>query len=152
MIGRWAWAGTALMAVTLCVGCSGSQAIVRGQDPAYPSAVVPQHGYPVGVHSWLHNHHTPDDDSWHSGPIVTHPANSGSCDSCGGGCPDGQCTNDPHGCGCASGRSHDWYPTHYHWFSYNAPDELLYPPANMPAAVVQYPYYTLKGPDDFFLN
>jgi hypothetical protein len=50
------------------------------------------------------------------------------------------------------GGGHGHHPTHYHWFSYEQPRNLVYPPANTPAAVVQYPYYTLKGPDDFFLQ
>ena len=37
-------------------------------------------------------------------------------------------------------------------YRYHAPKDLVYPPANQPAGVVVYPYYTLKGPDDFFLN
>jgi hypothetical protein len=37
-------------------------------------------------------------------------------------------------------------------YRYRAPHNLKYPPANQPAGVVVYPYYTLKGPDDFFLN
>lgn len=43
-----------------------------------------------------------------------------------------------------------WYPTHQHHFSYEAPRGLQYPAANVPPAVVVYPYYTVKGPDDFF--
>jgi hypothetical protein len=52
-----------------------------------------------------------------------------------------------------------WYPTHHHWHTYHEPGRgihggggLLYPPENAPGAVVVYPYYTVKGPDDFFLN
>jgi hypothetical protein len=37
-------------------------------------------------------------------------------------------------------------------YRYKAPKNLVYPPANQPAGVVVYPYYTVKGPDDFFLN
>ena len=37
----------------------------------------------------------------------------------------------------------------YKW-SYNPPQGLVYPPANQPAGVIQYPYYTVKGPTDFF--
>ena len=54
--------------------------------------------------------------------------------------------------GFNSSSRRGWYPTHQHTFDYRAPQGLVYPPANQPAAVVQYPYYTLKGPDDFFLN
>ena len=39
---------------------------------------------------------------------------------------------------------------HYHTYEYKAPKNLKYPPANQPPAVVQYPYYTLRGPTDFF--
>ncbi|GAB4152920.1 MAG: hypothetical protein Tsb009_29040 [Planctomycetaceae bacterium] len=55
----------------------------------------------------------------------------------------------PAGCDdCGKG----WYPTHRHTYDYKAPQGLVYPPANQPAAVIQYPYYTLKGPDDFFFG
>lgn len=37
-------------------------------------------------------------------------------------------------------------------YRYKAPQNLRYPAANQPAGVVVYPYYTVKGPDDFFLN
>ena len=52
-----------------------------------------------------------------------------------------------------------WVPRHVHNYSYDAPEGLLYPPgANNPNApgrmgpmpAVQYPYYTTKGPDDYF--
>jgi len=45
-----------------------------------------------------------------------------------------------------------WYPTHRHTYDYQPPQGLVYPPAQQPAAVIQYPYYTLKGPDCFFLK
>ena len=37
----------------------------------------------------------------------------------------------------------------YKW-SYKPPQGLVYPPRNQPAGVIQYPYYTVKGPTDFF--
>lgn len=37
-------------------------------------------------------------------------------------------------------------------YRYRAPQNLRYPAANQPAGVVAYPYYTVKGPDDFFLK
>jgi hypothetical protein len=40
--------------------------------------------------------------------------------------------------------------SHYHTFEYRAPEGMTYPPANQPPAIVQYPYYTLRGPTDFF--
>ena len=56
-----------------------------------------------------------------------------------------------HDYGVASSKDRRHHPTHYHWMSYRAPTNLVYPPAFAPAPVVQYPYYTLKGPSDYFL-
>ncbi len=39
---------------------------------------------------------------------------------------------------------------HYHTFEYKAPKDLRYPDPNQSPPVVQYPYYTLRGPTDFF--
>lgn len=67
--------------------------------------------------------------------------------------PYGYC---PHGVPCQDcpqcWAAKDWRPTHHNYFSYSEPTGLVYPPANQPPAVVQYPYYTVKGPDDFFLD
>lgn len=43
-----------------------------------------------------------------------------------------------------------WKPTHHHTWEYNAPQGLRYPDPNQPPAVIQYPYYTVKGPTDYF--
>lgn len=37
-------------------------------------------------------------------------------------------------------------------FRYKEPRDLRYPPVGDSPAVVQYPYYTFKGPDDFFVK
>ena len=55
-------------------------------------------------------------------------------------------------CGCGRCGQGGWAPTHHHTFEYKQPTNLVYPPANQPASVVQYPYYTLKGPSDFFMK
>jgi hypothetical protein len=73
--------------------------------------------------------------------------NGAGCPACNGGmnCPDGGC---PHcGCGCDHGC-----PDHYTTYSYKWPRNLVYPPPVLPAGMVQYPYYTLKGPSDFFMK
>ncbi len=74
---------------------------------------------------------------------------AGTCPNgyCGNGCPDGWC--DPCTAGC---RGYGWRPHHHHTFRYRQPRNLVYPPNPTPAAIVQYPYYTVKGPDDFFLQ
>jgi len=60
----------------------------------------------------------------------------------GGNCPGSSGTFGPN----------VWRPTHHHTWEYKAPKGLSYPPANQPPAVVQYPYYTVKGPSDFFMK
>jgi hypothetical protein len=47
-----------------------------------------------------------------------------------------------------------WYPHHHHTYFYDVPDdgEFVYPPPAQPPAAVQYPYYTTRGPSDFFLQ
>jgi hypothetical protein len=117
----------------------------------------------------------------HAGPGCENGScNNGSCpggncpggncyggDCNGGNCPSGDCYgNDCNGScddNCGHGRhckGHGpWYPTHKTYFSYRPPQGdgchpqgLVYPQQNTPAPVVQYPYYTVKGPDDFFLD
>jgi hypothetical protein len=142
-----------------------------GQPVGYHYAASAHvHNYIDENCNWLHGPITtqagPDGKAWQGCP-------GGACGP--GGCPPGGCG--PHGCGphgchgphCAhcglngAGPNFNagWYPTHHHWYTYHEPGRghdvlghcqggLLYPPENAPGAVVVYPYYTLKGPDDFF--
>lgn len=90
---------------------------------------------------------------------------NGTCQP--GGCPTGQCGN--RGCGvCKHGYPVDgtdfWpggcpfcgadyvhcAPHHYHSFSYRMPRNLTYPSSSAIGGAVVYPYYTHKGPSDFF--
>jgi hypothetical protein len=80
-------------------------------------------------------------------------------------CEDGHCSPFGRCCGClhyictlggkqggkAAGRDPRDLNFDYR-YRYKAPTDLRYPAANQPAGVVVYPYYTVKGPDDFFLN
>jgi hypothetical protein len=114
------------LVVPLCAGCASDQNVYRGQAP--PQAVNMQPpGAPTGP-----------------GTMV----DSAACPQ--NGCDGGTC--DPHhGCQCQ--------PRHFYAWDYDAPycnncchneGPLVYPPNPTPGAVVQYPYYTCKGPDDFF--
>ena len=158
------------LAWSLLVGCSSSAGTFRCQSPASyaalpaPRAIAPQRivrpptgflrqppmtvraatGLPLGpivpvqatspaaqyagMSGYAH--------SYHSGTSSHHQQRA--CY----GCQTGQCgPNRPH-----------WMPTHHHWSVYRQPSNLSYPPSQVPAAVTQYPYYTLKGPSDFFLK
>ncbi|MBW3539691.1 MAG: hypothetical protein KY476_05420 [Planctomycetes bacterium] len=125
-------------------------------------AIHHPHHFIAATHEHLHHHQS---------SAVWLQGQGGGCPTCGGhGCP--ACAGPyagAHGAPGAAGaygqgfygtwKNHGvydpgdgWYPTHHHWFRYNHPQGLVYPPPNQPPAVVQYPYYTTKGPDDFFLK
>lgn len=59
-------------------------------------------------------------------------------------CPSGHCRS------CGHGNALDWYPKHHFSYSYERPRNLVYPPPQVPGGAVVYPYYTHKGPSDFF--
>lgn len=46
----------------------------------------------------------------------------------------------------------DWYPKHIERYYHHPPENLRYPTGPVPNAVVQYPYYTHRGPTDFFMQ
>ena len=96
-----------------------------------------------------------------AGPLGGHVGGE-VCPQCNGHCPPGGCPGCMGtGLFCPGGyfnRGGVWTPRHVHNYSYDAPRNLAYPaganpnvPGQMgPMPVVQYPYYTTKGPDDFF--
>lgn len=45
-----------------------------------------------------------------------------------------------------------FHPVHRNFHTYDCPTDLSYPDANLPPASVQWPYYTLRGPTDFFMQ
>ena len=61
------------------------------------------------------------------------------CNNCQGACP-GPCMNLP------------FHPVHRNFHTYDVPDDLCYPDANQNPAMYQYPYYTHRGPTDFFMK
>jgi hypothetical protein len=109
------------------VGCQTNHSVVRGQSPGYG---------PMGQNP---------SPMYYDGP---------SADGTGTGawnCP--PCHNHPYGAECPlCAPDHFWTPTHHHTYDYRQPKNLVYPPHNQPAATVVYPYYTLKGPSDFFMK
>ncbi len=111
------------------VGCQSNHAIVRGQNPAAgaPAANGPMAAMPGPI--------------YYDGPAGGNPWS----------CPSGQCpaewAQSPANC-----PDNYHFPKHHHTFDYRQPKNLVYPPQNQPAAVVVYPYYTCKGPSDFFMK
>jgi hypothetical protein len=140
----------------LCAGCAASQDVVRGQSPG----MMPQQAMmqPVMMQS-------PMGQPAMGQPSMGQPAMgqpsmvyNAAYDQCEGGMPcDGPCPE----CGCTDGTcchccclhnlpQHRLY--HHYCDPHARPEKLVYPPNPTPGAVVQYPYYICKGPDDFFLQ
>lgn len=112
------------------VGCQTNHAVVRGQNPAPAAAPMP------------------------NGPMGPMPGPVYFDGPAGGApmpCPTGHCPPEwaryPSDCP----ENYHW-PKHHHTFDYRQPKNLVYPPQNQPAGVVVYPYYTCKGPSDFFMK
>ncbi|MBI1345716.1 hypothetical protein GC163_05445 [bacterium] len=66
-----------------------------------------------------------------------------------GGCPHCQYGNACPPSGCKHCQSH---PKHYTTYEFKWPENLVYPQYGAPAGMVQYPYYTFRGPTDFFMK
>ncbi|MEQ9410185.1 MAG: hypothetical protein RIK87_20790 [Fuerstiella sp.] len=45
-----------------------------------------------------------------------------------------------------------FHPVHRNFHTYDVPANLCYPQENQQPAQYQYPYYTLRGPTDFFME
>ncbi len=67
------------------------------------------------------------------------------CPHCqyGNACPPDGCKRCGKGCG---------YPHSHHTYRHVWPQNLSYPTGPVPAGMVQYPYYTHRGPTDFFMK
>lgn len=130
---KWNVVWASLLLLPLSVGCSTGSSIVRGQNPdELPAGGVVQasHSQDFGAEA---QYVTPVSHENYGTPMYYDcpPAD----------CPDNNCL------ACKK-----CWPHHKHYYSYAEPQNLLYPPANTPAAMVQYPYYTVKGPSDFFMK
>lgn len=83
-------------------------------------------------------------------------ATASQCKVCDGGfasaahCDNGACRS------CGPGRAPcmnlPFHPVHRNFHTYDVPQGLTYPQQDTPAAVYQYPYYTTRGPTDFFMK
>jgi hypothetical protein len=139
------WLMFAGLAVGTAVGCGSSQAITRGQSPAGPPPA---------------EHHVAYGDAPHG---AVYPGESHPGDVEYGGCPVGdECYGEGGygeggygGVGYGGGGAYGW-GRNQGWEepspAYSIRRNYVYPPANVPPSFVQYPYYTHKGPSDFFMQ
>lgn len=157
----------AMVAVSLTIGCSMSKPTVRSQTPEGNGPIIgsaPGYGdYTKAPFLGNHRHedfrHTPGDHSfgynggYYAGPqgYTSNPymINNGACDVCQNGtaCPAPGCQKCGRGCGY-----HNGMPTHQQTYQFDWPQNMVYPTEGVPAGMVQYPYYTLRGPTDFFMK
>lgn len=176
MNGRMGWGMVALLAlITTGMGCAQTGPMVRGQNPDAPVMAAqpgpemfgpiigsaPGYGEfknkPKGdfkTYTGFRNNHFGYEGGYYSGPEGYHADNSkhayrmggdmgGGCPHCqnGNACPPSGCQHCGHGC-----------PKNIATYQYKWPENQVYPPAVMPPAMVQYPYYTFRGPTDFFMK
>jgi hypothetical protein len=152
MISRFVLSVSCCALVATMTGCGTTSTIARGQSSGIEQTghLHEDHSAPYaqGAYDAMYNQHT-----------TFNGVQQASCPQGGyGNCPPQGYSNCPEGCPPGHGGHHfghigpdgDWYPTHRHTQSYKTPSNLSYPPPNVPAGAVVYPYYTLKGPSDFF--
>lgn len=128
------------------VGCTQT-ATVRGQSPLADEGVRPAAGAmtPGGI--------VPT--TFHGGAYGNCP--TGTCKP-GLGMPLGQglAGFGPYGCKPGLGGGDLFAKKHMNVYSYTQPAPLAYPEGTngqgSPMPVVRYPYYPVKGPDDFFYD
>ncbi len=109
-------------------GCSSTTPVMRGQSPQEP---------------------------WAAGAVMADGCPM--CQSSAG--PGGQMVHAPNCDRCPpSQRGHNghcnlpFHPVHRNFHTYSTPQNLMYPPENVAPATYQYPYYTHRGPTDFFMK
>ncbi len=122
-------------------GCSATSPTMRAQSP---NASFASYGSPMegGWDSCDAGGMSCDCQSGACPPGAMCPPGAGACPtgSCRGGKCHGQCLNLP------------FHPVHRNFHSYQVPRGLSYPQDDAPPASYQYPYYTTRGPTDFFME
>ncbi|QDT93254.1 hypothetical protein [Gimesia algae] len=136
----------ACLILPLCVGCSNSQ-VIRGQS-ADGEFLMQQQAkmakYQQAMHKQYAGQQPPIQQMRHrqQGGAYCPPGNGGAY------CP-------PGAGGWKTGHKNTYHqnkrPRNYQTYKY-VPPAAVYPQQNQPLGIVQYPYYTHKGPDDFFLK
>lgn len=164
----------AVFALSFSVGCSMTNPTVRGQAPDNSGPILgsaPGYGdlkktpylgnhahHDFKAYNGFRDHNFGYDGGFYAGPdgyytdrnipyTVNGQGPGVGCPHCqfGNACPADGCPQCGHGC------MHP-FPHHYQTYQYDWPQNQVYPTQGVPAGVVQYPYYTLRGPTDFFMK
>ena len=151
---------------TAVSGCTSAPMVARGQNPGGDSGVTPtSYGTQPHLNEAMADHvhgtnishyNVPMQGLWVSASEATCPP-SADCPHCKGSPPNGQACpicqveGDGHHHHLFNGPGlMEDYPEHHFTYAYMRPKNLQYPPPQVPGGIVVYPYYTLKGPSDFF--
>lgn len=145
---------TLLAAATVMAGtgCSTAGTVVRSQTPGPAESPVyanpdmlrgPVVGTAPGYGQFhKHGHHDFRAINANRNPNFGYYDGSeysyGGFQDAGGACPP---EAGGHGC-----------PHNYNSYRYDWPQNSVYPTTGAPNAAIQYPYYTLRGPTDFFMK
>jgi len=136
--------------VMASIGCSQNMGTVRGQAPGQSPGQHQQNPYQMAANGGGTDMRIAGPKpgvQYYDGPA--HDPNQFSSANC----PTSTCPQGNNCPVCPQTHGFDsWRPTHHHTWEYNAPKGLTYPAQNQPPATVQYPYYTIKGPSDFFMK
>lgn len=172
----WAWGAAAGTLLAAGVGCTSSQALVRNDanggmgiaraaDSANPSVIRAQSPDRRTAATPGPSHNT-QFVSHYGTPVESGMLADGTVVGTTEGYPPGYCPPGMEGHyggygGYGPMMNCNRYPGGIRYtHSYEDPGVPVYPPGTGPAltgpgspgAVVQYPYYTTKGPDDFFFD
>ena len=123
----------ACLILPLCVGCTNSQ-VIRGQS-ADGEFLMQQQAKMAEYQQLMYKQHAGQQAQVQQVGFNRHRAH----------CPPGW--NNSH----KNVYHKNQRPKNYQTYKY-IPPATVYPQQNQPLGVVQYPYYTHKGPDDFFLK
>ncbi|MEK6259494.1 MAG: hypothetical protein AABP62_12830 [Planctomycetota bacterium] len=106
-------------------------------------------GYEGGYYAGPEGYYTEHDRTYTvGGGGCPHCQNGQACPS--DGCP--HCGHGHRGMGGTLGHGPNGFPTHYQTYRYDWPQNQVYPTGPVPAGMVQYPYYSFRGPTDFFMK
>ncbi len=171
---RWCFGLVAILAVSVTVGCSMTKSTVRGQNPDSGGPIIGsapgygdlqrapylgRHGHDFKPLSGVRNQQNGFEGGYYSAPqgmytdrqqpYMVNGSGGGGCPQCNNGqnCPQSGCQHCGHGLGYVNGM-----PQHYQTQQFSAPQNMVYPQQGTPSGMVQYPYYTLRGPTDFFMK
>ncbi len=117
---------------------------------------VTQHGYRTALANGPNGSYQPGAGNpnaqspyWRWGNFDAQPCPNGSDCYAGSGFGNSAPPNHQEQAWDHGGRRHKGQ-YHYHTYSYKQPCKPVYPQPNQPGGAVTYPYYTHKGPSDFF--